>query len=478
MLAIVLWLFSVFFVLDVSSKKDYYQLLEVPRTATERDIKKSFRSLSKKNHPDKFAKKPLLRKAKEKKFMELSEAYEVLSDKKKRQEYDAGGPNGGGGRRGPGGPFGGGPPGHRQPQPAADPFANVRFITSFTSDTALRQTIDRLSIVVVYYEGAHEDIENFKEGVQDFAKKFNDAGIVNVGAVNCKKHRTICEGNNVRTFPAAMYYAPRLKTVFQHTYSGNYAAKSLESWTSNVLSNECREMRTMFRVRRWMAANQSIAKVLLLTDKDKPPPIIKALAIEYSGRLSLGVVLKGAEEEIATALGVSKMPALLHIVDESSLRSESFKEEFQKASMARFLTSAVKKHQDSKAPLPELDSLRLNKGECAPADNRFCLLFFVPGTARVAQGLQDTIKKLTVKFKSDPIRILTVRDEGFASAFEAAAAASGSVVLYRPKRKRYRVFPGDVEDTDGLAEFVEGTLASGMQLPELLSLTPDVRMEL
>jgi curved DNA-binding protein len=63
--------------------KDYYQTLELSRDSKAADIKKAYRKLARKYHPD-------INKAKdaETKFKEISEAYEVLSDQKKRKRYD------------------------------------------------------------------------------------------------------------------------------------------------------------------------------------------------------------------------------------------------------------------------------------------------------------------------------------------------------------------------------------------------------
>ena len=60
---------------------DYYEILGVARNATKDDIKKAYRKLAHKYHPDKT-------KGDDKKFKELNEAYEVLYDDKKRTEYD------------------------------------------------------------------------------------------------------------------------------------------------------------------------------------------------------------------------------------------------------------------------------------------------------------------------------------------------------------------------------------------------------
>ena len=89
------------------SKRDYYEILEVSKSATAEEIKKAYRKMAIKFHPDKNPGD----KAAEEKFKEAAEAYEVLSDGNKKARYDQyghAGMNGGGGFGGGGGGFGGG----------------------------------------------------------------------------------------------------------------------------------------------------------------------------------------------------------------------------------------------------------------------------------------------------------------------------------------------------------------------------------
>ena len=81
----------------VDDKRDYYEVLDVDRSATEKDLKNAFRRLARKYHPDRSDEPDA-----EEKFKEIQEAYAVLSDADKRAQYDRFGHNGPAGN-----PFGG-----------------------------------------------------------------------------------------------------------------------------------------------------------------------------------------------------------------------------------------------------------------------------------------------------------------------------------------------------------------------------------
>src|SRR5690554_6692505 len=67
----------------MAGKRDYYEVLGVPRTASKEEIKRAYRRLARRYHPDVSQEEDA-----DEKFKEVGEAYEVLSDDQKRAAYD------------------------------------------------------------------------------------------------------------------------------------------------------------------------------------------------------------------------------------------------------------------------------------------------------------------------------------------------------------------------------------------------------
>ena len=116
---------------------DYYNILGVSRDASEQEIKKAYRTMSLKYHPDRNPSEEA-----KSKIQEINAAYEVLGDEGKKQNYDMGGTGDdeGHGPFGPGGPMGGfsfgpgggGPFGHFGGGMGGHPFAHMHSMNEFT----------------------------------------------------------------------------------------------------------------------------------------------------------------------------------------------------------------------------------------------------------------------------------------------------------------------------------------------------------
>ena len=107
----------------MAQTKDYYTVMGVPASATQEEIKKQYRKLAAKHHPDKNQNDP---KAAER-FKEISEAYQVLGDADKRKQYDQMRQLGAFGGFGSGGPRRSG----AQPPPGGSPFGAGQGSSSF-----------------------------------------------------------------------------------------------------------------------------------------------------------------------------------------------------------------------------------------------------------------------------------------------------------------------------------------------------------
>lgn len=71
-----------------NTKHDYYEILGIPKNASQKDIKKAYKKMAIKYHPDKAKQSGLDPKVSEEKFKEIGEAYTILSDEEKRAAYD------------------------------------------------------------------------------------------------------------------------------------------------------------------------------------------------------------------------------------------------------------------------------------------------------------------------------------------------------------------------------------------------------
>jgi curved DNA-binding protein len=181
------------------AKRDYYEILGVPRKASQDEIKRSYRKLAKQHHPDQNKGD----KASEQRFKEAQEAYAVLSDKNKREQYDRFGHAGpsvtgtpGGGTRtwnttqgqpidigdladifdfssfsgGGGSPFEGIFSGRRKPaQRPVAPAADVEYPVSLTFERAIRGTKLELELKAEG-RGTQRISVTIPEGVRDGQK--------------------------------------------------------------------------------------------------------------------------------------------------------------------------------------------------------------------------------------------------------------------------------------------------------------------
>ena len=233
-------LFLGLYLIAAKSGKDYYKILGVRRNANDKQLKKSYRKLALKYHPDKVPEEE--RDAAQDKFVEISEAYNVLSDPEKREIYDQYGEeglkHGGGGGESGGfhhqhGQYGGGGGGFRR-----DPFemfndffgggsTNFEFDGMdgfgfgqqqrssngdlYSKDSIVKRLTKKkfpgknakYEWLVEFYSPHDQQSVKFVESMEEIATDLN--GKVKVGAVNCEKNPTLCSQRGVHSYPSFFY---------------------------------------------------------------------------------------------------------------------------------------------------------------------------------------------------------------------------------------------------------------------------------
>lgn len=327
--------------------KDYYRLLGVKRNADERAIKRAFKKLSLKYHPDKNKDDPETAKQK---FVEIANAYEVLSDPKKREIYDQYGEEGvnqqtqreaqgggnqqfhgnfggmnfddifsqffGGGRPGGGGGgfnFNFGGPGgqgfgQQQQQKVKDPFEDIE-VTKIDMNTL--STFYRRSKVwvMLFYKPASKKTAELATEFKTLVDKMY--GVIEVGVVDCDENEEICEELKVLKTPTIKIYTEKVMDqgeVYKgkHTWKAisKYATDKIEHLVSLVTDSNYQD----FMSRDKDSSNKGVGyKALLFSKKKSIPPVYKALS-KFSKKFSYGFVRE--TDPLTQSFKITNLPSL------------------------------------------------------------------------------------------------------------------------------------------------------------------------
>jgi len=198
--------------------------------------------------------------------------------------------------------------------------------------------------------------------------------------------------------------------------------------------------------------------------------------VEFIHRASLAVVASSAEAVLAQRFGIgSERPALVSIFDEDSRDVSEFDREFEREHLSRWISRAVGRHRVAAlAQARTLTEARFAAGSCGPDDPHFCLLHS-PREGELGKRASSALRSVAQLVARDPIRVFFANSHSMLAAFQVVP---GSVVLYRPKRRRYKIFFGDVSSSEELMSFVNGAVNGGAPLPEICLRPFDVTTQL
>ena len=429
--------------------EDYYKLLGVKRSASKSEIRRAFKKLSLKYHPDKNKDNPEKAKAK---FIKIANAYEVLNDDKLRKIYDEQGEEGvkqhqqGGGQHG--GNFqdifnfffrGAGMNFQTQEGPEKNFFENSDVLTLKMEN--ISKLLSRRKIWFVYFFKSKD--ENFDNNVNKIKEIANQCyGIFNFGAVNCKDDEEICEEYSVYSTPKLLYF-PESANEGEEEYKGSIEFQPIFKYGARLMQNFVRII-NKDNYNDFTSSHPERYHVLLFTSKKSTPPLFKSLSKDYLNHLSFGEI-RQTETELIKNFNVNKFPTLLVITDLENNEYDLFKDEIKYDAIKKFLIKyAYKKMPEKKeVKVRELNKNTYEKlGMCSSNDNKnICLIFFIK-KEKPENDEFNLFEDFSKKYKDDNVKVFYLNTNKYKSIFQSFGNDNINFentkgLIVKGKRKKY-----------------------------------------
>ena len=481
--------------------EDYYKLLGVKRNASKQEIKKAFKKLSLKYHPDKNKDNP--KRAKDM-FIKIANAYEVLSDDEKRKIYDqygeegvkaneqggnpggahfnfdnmgfeeifnqffGGGKGGGarftfnmgggnsGGNRGHSSGFGGfedifggfgfGGQGRQQQQQGRGRGRNSGMQNkNYFKNTKvvslkmknLSSLLSRKNIWFVYF---------YKQGDQNYEQyvktmiEFGEKtqGLFNTGEVNCIEDEEICDEFEVQNTPVIVFFGENEKDY--NKYGGKLDYNSLFSYATKRMSYYVNDV-TKNKLSEFFAKKPEKYHVLLFTSKNSTPSMYKGLSKFFINKLIFGEVMQ-SETELIKLYNIKKFPTLMVILDEEKNKYDLYNGKITYEDIKNYLNKYInkKKNVDTSKVKEMTSNLYNTLGTCSTSDGKnICLIYLTQGKKPVRKDLKS-LENISDKYENDHIKVYYLdlkKNKYFFKSFEDIDSSKTQAVIIKGKRKKY-----------------------------------------
>jgi len=214
--------------------------------------------------------------------------------------------------------------------------------------------------IVEFYAPWCGHCKNLQPAYEKAAK--NLAGLAKVAAVDCdeESNKPFCGGFGVQGFPTLKIVKPGKtpgKPIVED-YQGPRTAKGIVDAVIDKIPNHVKRVDDK-TLEGWLEEANETAKAILFTDKGKTSALLKAVAIEFKGSISVAQIRNTDKEKASLELfGISKFPTLLLLPGGKEAEGIVYDGELNKAGMVEFLakSTSISPNQDpapAKVKLPK-----------------------------------------------------------------------------------------------------------------------------
>ncbi|XXQ34044.1 DnaJ like protein subfamily C member 16 [Plasmodiophora brassicae] len=504
-----------------TAEEDYYRTLGLKRDADETQMKKAYRKLAMKYHPDRNPDDP---KAKEE-FVKVSHAYEVLSDPKKKEIYDqfgeaglkggagaggsgpggfggfgqggggaefhftdpseifrtffgGGGPGGGSFQFGTGGGgfhFGAGGGGFQQFGGAGGGHAQDFFESSDSGVVPLnarnfnsRIDPDKDVALIMFYSPSCGHCQKLKPTFAKVGKSIDGAAIV--GAVNCAKDSGLCQKFNVDRYPTVVLLPYKMHDR-PEVLSGKLTAKHMYGKIADAIPSFV----TKLGQENWFSFQRQLAtrpRLILLTTQKDVSPALRSVSAEFHSTVSVGQAqlhdpLFAHEFKVKPTDTKSKLVFQSQTAD-GEIKSAVYKGEPNARSIKKFVKGMLKKYPPAKPsaskPSGEGGVHKFESKSTSLRKTGLNVIFVAsPDVIKSQKAVLDQVAR---KYRKDAVRVLT----GSPGNAEFSKIRSPAWLIWNVKKGRGARRDAAGNGADGVIAWVDRALGGDLPMKAMDSI--------
>lgn len=473
----------IFFIISVAiCGEDFYKLLGVTRASTDAEIKKAFKKLSLKYHPDKNKDKPDVAKAM---FIKIANAYEVLSDPERKQIYDTRGEEavkeheerknqGHGG--GFGGSFedmfsqffGGGRGNFNQQQEEVErDYFDKSDVMNLNMDNISRLYRRQEIWFILFYRSSDSGFKELIDMWKELAEKVY--GIFKIAAINCKADEEICEEFDINRTPMIIY--------FPESSDKEEVYKGLKKW-EDIFKFAAQRMQSFVRIINkdnygdFIFSEPTQHKIILFTQRKTTAPLFKALSKHFKGKLSFGEI-RHLETELVEKFGIKQFPTVFVLTDPENYMGVAYDGPLKRDFLEKFLNQYAynPKKVEKSISVKELTNEIYNRQKiCNDNDNKNICLIYITHEDSLSGAENQMLEDIAKKYVNDPLVIYFINPDKyryFWVSFDHEDNDSKLVIL-KGKRRKYIPLKGDIT-TEEIVGKLDNVVSGGGDFKKLIT---------